>query len=430
MKALVERISNDLGTVVLASLMAFVIWILGTLESDPFTDRVFNGIPVTVVGQPPNTVLFDSIAGQVTVTARMRQSLAAELRPSDFAATIDLSSVEPGARVSVPISATSTSDLVRIVNVDPAVSAIHLEAVQSSSLPVEVEIEGQVATGYGVAAPQTDPEQVLVRGAAPLVQQVVGVKALVSVADAREDVVRTVSVVPVDAQGNSLTVDLEWSPDQVDVRVRVFRKVQYKPDVEVVPDLRGQPSAGYRLGRPVVEPPRVTLEGPSTALEETPFIYTEPISIAGRTQSLSVQSFLSVPVGIRVVESDFVTVTVEILPILSGRTMTATVEVRGVPPGWTAILRPSEIDLFVEGPESILADLTPADVQVVLNLFGFAPGEYRVAPDLNVPEGITNVSVIPEKIEVVLALARTPTPSAPPGVGPTAPVTPTVTTRP
>jgi hypothetical protein len=430
MKALLARLWSDLGTIVLALLMAFVIWILGTLEADPFQDKTYSNIPVTIVHQPPDTVLFDTTVEQVAVTVRMRQSVATELKASAFTATLNLSAVRPGVLVSVPISVTSSSNQVRIESVDPAVETIRLESVRTITLPVKIDVQGQVATGYGVAAPLADPDQVTLRGPAPLVEQVVAVQGLVSVTDAREDVVRTVSVVPVDAEGDTVTTGLEWSPNQVNVRVRVFRKVQYKPDVEVVPDLRGQPASGYRLGKPVVQPPRVTLEGPSSALEQIPFVYTEPISIAGGTESLAVQSFLIVPNGIRVVESDFVTVTVEILPILSGRTMTATVQLQGVPPGWIAVPRPSEVDLFLEGPESILSSLTAADVQVVLNLFGYSPGDYRVTPGVNVPEGVTNVSVIPETIEVVISVAPTPTPSTPITVTPGLVLTPTVTATP
>jgi YbbR domain-containing protein len=123
-----------------------------------------------------------------------------------------------------------------------------------------------------------------------------------------------------------------------------------------------------------------------------------------------------------VVGVDFVTVTVELLPIQTSRAMTATVEIRGVSPGWIAIPSPSVVDVILEGPDAILAGMTANDIRVFLDVFGYSLGVHRVEPDVLAPQSVTVVSIIPETIEVAIEVMPLPTPASV--------TTPTVTTQP
>jgi YbbR domain-containing protein len=278
-------------------------------------------------------------------------------------------------------------------------------------VPVEITTEGQVAMGYVATRPLVIPSEVLVDGPRPYLAEVAAVTGAVDVNGAREDVVTQVSVVPRDAAGR-LVAGLQWSPDEVSVRVAVVRRVGYKPDVEIVPDLRGDPAPGYRRGSVSVEPSTVTLAGPSSVLNDLPgFVKTLPITITEATEVFTQRTPLTVPTNVVVVGVNYVTVTVEILPILGSRTMTDTVEVQGLSQAWVATLSPNEVDVILEGPDTLLAMLTPDSIQVFVSLFGLEPGVHRVAPVVLAPEGIRVVSVIPETIEVVIGLSPTPSPS-------------------
>jgi YbbR domain-containing protein len=222
--------------------------------------------------------------------------------------------------------------------------------------------------------------------------------------------VERVSISPRDADGR-LVAGVQWTPEQVEVRVGVRKRVGYKPDVEVVPDVRGDPAPGYRRGSVSVEPSTVTLSGPSQILNDLPgFVKTLPISITGATEILTERTPLTMPTSVVVVGVNFVTVTVDVLPILSSKTMTSVIEVQGLSQGWIATLSPNEVDVILEGPDTLLPQLTPDDIQVFVNLFGLGLGVHRVEPIVLYPDGVTVVSVIPETIEVVIALPPTATP--------------------
>jgi YbbR domain-containing protein len=283
--------------------------------------------------------------------------------------------------------------------------------VRTLTLPVEIEVQGEVATGYRTGNPAVSPDQVFVTGTESLLDQVVAVTGSLDVEGARENVSELVVVGPVDAEGR-LVPGLQWAPDRVEVEIELRRKIGFKPDLEVVPDLRGEPAPDYRLGSVTVEPSTVTLGGLPSVLEELPgFVETWPISVTDATEDLVEYSPLKVPEGVAVVGFDYVTITVEVLPIESSRAMTSAIETQGVRPGLIATPSPSVVDVILEGPNTILSALTADDIRVILNLFDYSVGVHRVEPDVVAPDGVLVVSVIPETIEVVIAPSPTPTPT-------------------
>ena len=239
----------------------------------------------------------------------------------------------------------------------------------------------------------------------------------VDVAGARENVVEQVTS-PHGTPISQPVPGLQWSPDRVEVRIGVRRRVGYKPDVEVVPDLRGSPAPGYRLGNVTVTPSTVTLSGLPSVLNDLPgFVETLPITVTHATQNLTRRQPLMAPDNVTVVGANYVTVTVEILAIQSSRALTDVVEIQGLRQGWVATPSPGVVDVILEGPDAILNELTADDVQIAVNVFGRDIGVHRLAPDVLAPEGVIVVSVIPETVEVVITATPTPTATLPLDVG-------------
>jgi YbbR domain-containing protein len=362
------------------------------------------------------------VSDEANVQVRARQSVLADLRVSDFAATMDLSNAQLGQPSAIPVVVSTTNEMIRIQEIEPSTQFIHLEALRTLSSPISIEVEGQVATGYLATRPSLTPDQVTLEGPEPLLAEVTAVTGSVSVEGAKSDLAEEVDVFPVNSDGQ--VVDgIEWQPTQTEVRIQVRTRVGYKPEVEVVPDIRGDPAPGYRRGNVEVEPSTVTLRGQPNVLEELPgFVVTLPISIGGAIDNLIEQSPITVSADVQVVGPDFVTVTIEILPILSSRTITSEVEIEGLRSGWIATPSPNQVDVVLEGPEAVVDGLTSNDIQVLLNLFGYSLGVYRIEPVVLAPEDVTVVNVIPETIEV--AIRATPTPT------PTGTITATITTQP
>ncbi len=411
MGGFLRQLLSNLSSIILALLLAVAVWVAATLQADPFVLQEYTNIPVTPVDQPEDTVFFEGEQTRVAVGVRGPQSVLEKLEPADFQVTMDLGAVPLGEPASVPISVTVDSEAVRIQSYTPETQRVHLERLSTVTFPVKIRVEGEVATGYQSAPPTVRPSEVSVSGPEPYVTEVISVTGEVNIGGARESVSQRVSIIPRKTDG-TLATQVEWTPQQVQVGIDVKRRVGFKPDVQVVPDLRGDPAPGYRRASVAVEPSTVTLAGSAPILANLPgFIKTEPISITGATEELSLLAALSVPTNVVVIEDNRVMVTVEILPVLSSRSITSTVQVEGLRLGWRATLSPPAVEIIVEGPETLLDELVREDVEVVVNLSGYSTGVHRLDPDVVVPENVSVVSIIPETIEVVIEIVPTPTPT-------------------
>ena len=90
--------------------------------------------------------------------------------------------------------------------------------------------------------------------------------------------------------------------------------------------------------------------------------------------------------------------------------MTSTVGVQGVGEGYTAVLSPDIIDVILTGPDTVLTELRPEDIQVFVNLFDLELGLHRIEPIVLYPEELDLESVIPGTIQVTIQLEVTPPP--------------------
>ena len=418
-KSAFRQLRSNLGAFTLALLLSFVVWIAAGLQTDSFADRRFTNIPIAPTNQPDNTVLLKPIVEQVVVTVRARDSVLAELKAASFEATLDLSQVQPGVPAAIPVVVTCSNDRVRIEAVDPLVLSVSLAAVETVTRSVTIQMHGQVATGFDVARPRVNPEQVEIRGPEPYLSQVVSVTGSVDVDGARRSVTATVTVELLGPNGEPVS-GVQSVPAEVQVQVPVRSLAQYKPDVTIVAVVRGEPASGYRKGQVEVEPSSVTLEGPSWVLDTLPdFVETMPMTITGATENLSRQSLLKVPADVGVVEASYVTITVEILPILGTRTLTSTMELIRIPAGMQATPVPSQVVITLEGPDAKLTALKPDDILIVLDLRGYSKGIHLITPNVLAPEGIRVLTVDPGTIAVLIESLPTPTPE------PTAAPTPT-----
>ncbi len=160
-----------------------------------------------------------------------------------------------------------------------------------------------------------------------------------------------------------------------------------------------------------VLPSTVTLAGPTSVLNSLPsFVKTLPVTITNAADDLTMRVPLTVPNSVVVVETNFVTVNVEILPILSSRSLTGSVEFQGLRSGYQATVSPQMVEVVLEGPETQLDELNPDDLRIYVNLSGFGAGTYRVDPMVLAPPNVRVVNIIPESVEVRIELIPPPTP--------------------
>ena len=118
-------------------------------------------------------------------------------------------------------------------------------------------------------------------------------------------------------QTQDLRIPVEVKINEIrPARFEVLLERKGREDFQVRPRLLGLPAAGYTVGKLRIEPERVEVVGATSLIRDLQWVYTEPISIEGRTETFSGEYPLSLPAAqVWLADPRPVKVTVPILPV-------------------------------------------------------------------------------------------------------------------
>jgi YbbR domain-containing protein len=425
-KPALRWIASNLPLALLALLLAVLTWVTAAEEADPTkTDRFLQVIPVEASGLPEGMVVVGDFEVWVQLTIRAPESVWNILSADDFDASIDLTGLTAGIH-HVPINVTVSEDRspLEIVLVDPPTAVVELQQWAERTIPVDIQVDGETALAYSAQATIITPTAVTIGGPGTYVGQVVRASAATSIQGASTDVEEVLALQPLDADGQIVPyVTLTPAVAQVRVPIEIredFRTLTIKPIRE------GLIASGYTITGFSVDPESVTVSGAPAVIAALPgFIETEPISVEGAQSDVVAHPPLNVPSAVALVPGQQVTVTYHIEAIHSSLTMEITPTLQNLTSGLTATVSPTTVEVFLSGPLPQLEAMQAIDVRVVVELFELGPGTYQITPQVVVPDGVTDYSVLPSTVQVEIAVAPTPTPTPTPGASGVETPTPT-----
>jgi YbbR domain-containing protein len=393
--------------------LAFFVWMIATLDSDPISERTFASIPIRVE-YDPGLVITTQRTTAATVRVRAPESTLEQLGPDDIQVVANLSQLGPGEHV-VNLEA-SVSRRAR-PDTAPRRIAITLEAAQEKLIPVEAVITDALPRGFEIQGgnPQLETSQVLVSGPQSLVEQVTAARVVLNLSQRRNPFTDELRLLPVNVDGETVeAVTIDPATIQVTVPVQArsdIRQVSITPNIlaNTLPD-------GYALTSIEYDPQVILISGPPEALESAPgTVFTGPIDLTDRTSSFQITATVQLPNDrLFVLGDQAVNVSVSIEPLLSSRQFDRVhVETLGLGEPYQAAVSPSEVTILLTGPQILLDTLEEEDVRAVIDLNGLTEGNYQLAPDvmMNGDKAVlTNISVLPAELDVIVS-APTPTPT-------------------
>jgi YbbR domain-containing protein len=169
--------------------------------------------------------------------------------------------------------------------------------------------------------------------------------------------------------------------------------------VPVVPEVEGEPAAGFELGTVTADPPTVEVEGPSSAVKAMTAAVTEPLSAAGATAPVSELLTVGVPdPSVRLKNPTPVRVTVNVMPAQL-QWAVAGIPVKVLNGNGRVTTSPSVATVHVRGPRDAMgADATAFEATV--DAGGLKPGEYQLPVRVAMPPRIGMTRVEPAAVRV------------------------------
>ena len=405
-----EDLLPTLTLMVVATLLALATWAFVIQETNPIREVRVEDIPLQIVGMPPNTVLRTEPTERVSAVVKAPNATIDSLGTGSFQAQISLEGLAPGLH-RVPVSIESSARPVQIVSVNPANADIQLAEVVTRTVEVQIDASGPQLPSPALElrdTPIVTPTQVVVSGAAALVEMIDHAVVDVPDIEAAGTVRRLQPVLLVDRDGEVVR-DVEAQPEQVQLGFTVVQRANAR-DVAVRVVTDGAVPEGYRLSRLLAAPAAVTLLGGEAQLAEVGnVIPTLPVDLSQAVEDITIQIPLNLPPGVEAVDEQGETVrtalvTVEVDERTDNRVVTRQVEIDGAA-GLSVEISPQTVDLLLSGPVPLLEEIEaePRLLRVVINaseLSDLDPGEtISVAPTIIAPDNV-RVRLSTEQIQV------------------------------
>ena len=283
-------LENDTALKILSVLIAIAIWVQVNTGVPRQADRRLGQVPVTWIGAPDHyTVLGMQPA---TVAILIKGSPSTVTQSIHVGAWVDLAHITKPGTYSLPVTA-SMPPGTSLVSVTPPDVTVTVDSITAKKFSVKTVAQGHVASGYGIMAMTPVSPAVEVSGPSHDVAAVAHVDARVNVSGQTGNLEAQVTLVAVNAAGHTVP-QVTVSPSLMDVAVTVSpEKV-----LPVVVKYHGTPGTGFVVGPISVSPGRVTVFGPASALSGMTVVDTNPVTISGRTASITKRVHLALPSGV------------------------------------------------------------------------------------------------------------------------------------
>ena len=177
-------------------------------------------------------------------------------------------------------------------------------------------------------------------------------------------------------------------PSQITVRIEELIEKSFS----IKSRYQGTPKKGYLLGDIKIVPDTLTMRGPRSVLEKMDHISAHEIELEGLNESATMRVELDLPGGnVQIIHQnvDFYTAEVTIISLpIKKRLDNVAVYLRNV--DYVSVINPKTFNVFVEGPEYLIQELTRDELFGEIDLSTYEPGNYpKVTPKVVTPEGIT-----------------------------------------
>ncbi len=423
-------LAKNLGTLLLAFVLAVVVWVSAVWSANPNEEGVLQRpVPIQIIGQDPGLQIMSAYETNVNLGLKAPRSVWEELNSNEntISAWVDLSGLGPGEH-TIPVQVQIDPDLlVRQVSQTPMELTLTLEPIVTQSFSVSLKVSGEPPEGYVAGTPTLEPPEVSISGPQSTVLRVKEVRVTVDIDGANETITKSMAPVALDADGKTVT-GLTISPDRIAISqpIELLGGFRY---VIVKPVQTGQVANGYRPTNILVSPVGVVVFSPDQQLVDNlpGYVETKPIDLTGADDDFEILIELDLPEGVSVVGDPKVLVQVSIAAIESSLSMSLQVEIIGLAPVLEVAVAPTTVDVILSGPVPVLQELESTDIRVKIDLTGFDVGTFQISPVVEIlPERVETVSVLPDTVEVIITLAPTPTPTP----SPTPTLTPITTETP
>ena len=209
---------------------------------------------------------------------------------------------------------TARSAIGTTVSVSPDHIKVNVDNLVSRSIPVEIDLEGELDEGYWAGDVIYSRNMIDIEGPLEYVSRIDSAKGVLNIDSATSNINKSVLLTLYDNEGNELDADLFYSKlPSVTARMEVLPMKTVPIDVESA--IQGKdniPKNNELVGYGVNGTGKVRIVGEQDVLDAIDSIGIDFIDVSGVTESIVQDAALVIPEGVRLLDDDTVSLYINI----------------------------------------------------------------------------------------------------------------------
>ncbi|TDT52087.1 CdaR family protein [Fonticella tunisiensis] len=398
---------QEIMLIIVSMFLAFILWIYVMGEENPLQTKVIRDIPVKLVNQEAisqlNLALVPEQNITVDITVKGRALSVNNVTPNDFVVEADLAGypLRKGPN-QVPFKIKSKPSTVDIVdNNEYNLINVELDTYLEKTVPVIVNVLGDVKEGYGYLKPECRPTEVLVSGPEKYVNSVVSVVGQVNLDNATTKDLN--AVIPVKPQGRDGKTVPYVNVEPKNLNVNVPIKPSKTVPISVKTTGRLPEAKILKSIKPRID--SVTIIGDSNTLDKVKEITTVPFDLSKINSTSTRELFLNIPSGVWVVSDSQDIKSINVDFIVENRiqkNFTVPLNIMNRQDAYNYDVQSTNVNITLSGAESLINSIESKNISASIDLAVLAEGTHQVPVKVVNPDGTDVVDYSPQKIEVTI----------------------------
>ena len=394
---------NKIVSILLSLILAFGLWYYVITVVSPGSKDTFYDIPVVLVGETAleERGLMVTAVGNTTVdlTLSGNRSDLNQLTRENITIKANLNNIyDPGTNIPLGYSITYPGYIANNAfveeNKSPSYITVTVEKRLYKDIPVNVQYVGAVPEGFADLTEEAslDNSSIRISGPASVVGTITQAVIEVPLTDRTESIHESFKITLCDQENQPVNSELiTVSVEEVELNLPI-RLVKTVPLVVHVVNGGGATEETTSI---TINPAQIEVHGTRAALEDLDEIVLGTIYLADYARAEDLKFDIILPEGVTN-RTGYNQATVSLrFPELATKTLKVmNMQAINVTEGLTVELTTKVLEVVVRGPVEEIANITAADVQVIVDLAGAQPGSSSWKVQINIQSAYPNCGAL------------------------------------
>lgn len=381
-----EKLTHNLGLKISSIVIAAILWLTVMNGADPMQTETFKDIPVQIVNDEVITSRgygYSIESGEsINVKVKGRRSVVDQLTDQNFTAIADFNTLNDLYMVNITVGCNAADS--NELDITAMTSTMIVKRENQTSVPYTIKINqvGEVKEGYYCMDCKANATLVQVTGSVSQIEEVKEVAVLVDMGGKMNSFTNRYELIAYDKHGNPIdSKKVSFSQEYVDVTATICPT----KTVEITVTTQGDPKEGYYVRKLEWAPQTVTIAADEALLKTVSDLqltcYVGNASEDAEMQ-IDLNAYLGAQYGPGIVsaEGDIS------IGMVANIVQFTTKQIKAEGADVTLLGRSQSYDyqflgtatVIVSGPSDIIAELSPAELRMYVDVSGLGAGTHNV----------------------------------------------------